>query len=150
MKPNTLASVFDRVDRSGGETSCWPYLGARTSRGYGRHPYGNKMKRAHRLAYEATHGEIPTGLLVCHRCDNPPCCNPAHLFLGTSTDNVADCTTKGRRALGEAHPRAKLTAQAVREIRESRQSMLSLSRRYGVSDMTIRSVVLGKSWTSVE
>jgi len=96
-------SVEDRLwsslDKSAGPAGCWPFTGQRMRRGL---PYGlifdRRTRRAHRVAWELTHGPIPEGLNVLHRCDNPPCCNPAHLFLGTDGDNAADREAKGRSA----------------------------------------------------
>ena len=75
---------------------CWPWRGTIGANGYGNVRIGGKRISAHRLAYEVFCGPIPAGLLVCHRCDHPSCCNPGHLFLGTSKDNSADMLAKGR------------------------------------------------------
>jgi hypothetical protein len=87
-----------RVDSSGGLWGCWPWMGARERNGYGQ--LGNRILRkhlkAHRVAYELAVGPIPEGFLVCHACDNPPCCNPSHLFVGTGADNTHDMIAKGR------------------------------------------------------
>jgi hypothetical protein len=87
---------WERVDASAGESACWPYTGATRANGYGRLILRGKHELAHRMAYRFARGKIPDGLFVCHRCDNPPCCNPDHLFLGTHQDNVDDKTRKGR------------------------------------------------------
>ena len=94
--------LWRRVDK-GGHESCWPWTGSVCSDGYGtigttgEGREGSKIVGTHRVAYESVHGAIPSGMCVCHRCDNPRCCNPAHLFLGTQRDNVYDCIAKGRR-----------------------------------------------------
>ena len=85
-----------RVDRSAGDEACWPYTGSRRGNGYGRLRLFGKYELAHRVAYRLTAGDIPDALHVCHRCDNPPCCNPAHLFVGTHQDNMNDKVAKGR------------------------------------------------------
>lgn len=80
----------------GAPDECWPWQGATRRRGYGIFSVNHKNYVASRIVYEITTGMPPGSLFVCHRCDNPPCCNPAHLFLGTATDNVRDMLAKGR------------------------------------------------------
>jgi hypothetical protein len=103
-------------------TGCIEWTGSRTKakdkkKGYGQINRGGKSLLTHRLAWELKHGPIPPGMKVCHSCDNPPCCNDEHLFLGTQTDNMADRDTKGRTAKGETHYRAKVSDKDVLEIR---------------------------------
>jgi len=74
---------------------CWEWPGNRDAKGYG-YVFGKQLRRTHRVMYELMYGPIPEGMLVCHRCDNPSCMNPSHLFLGTSADNNRDCVAKGR------------------------------------------------------
>lgn len=78
------------------ESGCWEWTGGKNNRGYGLFKVDSKMVATHRFAYEMMVSDIPDGIFVCHKCDNPPCCNPAHLFLGTRSDNVQDCLSKGR------------------------------------------------------
>ena len=91
----TGARFWPKVDRSGGLGACWPWTGATGDRGYGHFWDGARYRHASRVAWILTH-EDPGPLFVLHRCDNPPCCNPAHLFLGTHQDNMDDMTEKGR------------------------------------------------------
>jgi hypothetical protein len=88
-----------KVDKSAGADACWAWTGkARSQYGYGAFNVGGRMVGAHRLAWELTNGVIAGGMHVCHRCDNPLCCNPGHFFLGTAQDNMDDMSAKGRRA----------------------------------------------------
>lgn len=133
-------------------TRCWEWTAFRAilRGGYGQFSVRGKKYATHRLSYELTHGEIPNGLFVCHHCDNPPCCNPEHLFLGTNQDNVRDMWAKGRGvnyvARGEDHSNSKLTNMQVDEIRkryaigESNQS--ELAREFKVSQGLIWQIVM--------
>jgi hypothetical protein len=87
---------WSRVQR-GGKDECWPWIGGCTDKnGYGQMRFRGKNELTHRIAYILTHGSIPDGLFACHHCDNPPCCNPHHLFEGTALDNMRDAISKGR------------------------------------------------------
>lgn len=150
-----------KVDRRGPD-ECWPWKGGHNDRGYGTLGRGRGADGhiyAHRLSYEMHHGPLPRDLQVCHHCDNPPCVNPAHLFLGTQIQNMADCTAKGRQATGaakanpgERNGRALLTREQVRAIRSSyvKRSRIfgsrQLAKQFGVSDGQIRAVAGGKAW----
>ena len=87
---------WEKVDRRGFD-ECWLWKGGKTKTGYGGFWTGERQDMAHRVSYELHYGPIPEGHYVCHHCDNPPCCNPYHLFEGTPTDNVQDMISKGRR-----------------------------------------------------
>lgn len=87
---------FTALVERNGDSECWPFRGTILNTGYGQIKIGRQKVSAHRLAYEFAFGDIPHGICVCHTCDNPPCCNPSHLFLGTHKDNAIDRERKGR------------------------------------------------------
>jgi len=91
---NTLQDFYNRLRPNA--QGCLEYTMARDKNGYGLFNYKNKLRKTHRFAYELKHGAIPRGMYVCHTCDNPPCCNPDHLFLGTQQDNMKDRKQKNR------------------------------------------------------
>lgn len=134
--------------------TCWLWVGAKGPRGYGlfRLQGPGAMSKTHRLSWEWSNGPIPAGLGVLHKCDTPACVNPAHLFLGTQKDNMADCARKRRMPLGERRHGAKLTVASVIRIRElvmSGRSMAGLAREYSVAISTIQSIVHRRKWTWV-
>lgn len=141
--------LWRHVDKSGGPDACWPYTGAKSSTGYGSLG-GNSGGGAHRVAYEAANGPILDGLLqVCHHCDNPPCCNPAHLFLGTALDNSLDMVSKGRAVdtRNERSPRARLINAQVAEIRRrwaGGETLKSLAPEFGVSTSYLSRMMRGE------
>lgn len=134
--------------------SCWEWKSKAGTNEYGNTTYRNSYWSSHRLAWFLYYGEIPQGMYVCHKCDNPPCCNPNHLFLGTHQDNVNDREKKRRNKLprcsGEKHGQHKLTNIQVNEIRTmyatGRHSYRSLSGKYGVSFGEIRKIVKREVW----
>lgn len=134
-------------------SGCWNWQGDRTSRdGYGRLYIGGRLQLVHRVAYECYVAPIPLGLLVLHQCDNPACCNPSHLFVGTQSDNVQDALAKQCHVApaGEINGLAKLTKEAVMVIRETAYrtaTITELARRFGVSRRAIRLAVTGATWT---
>jgi len=132
----------------GGVDDCWLWNGAHTMRGYGqiRAPGRGRRLLAHRLAYELEFGAIPTGFLVLHHCDNPPCVNPRHLFLGTLSDNNKQPYLRGR-----GHPpSAKITPQIADSIRQDRirenLSTRTLTRKYDLSYAHINRIIRGACW----
>lgn len=143
-----IARFWRKLDKSG---DCWPWIGEKSPEGYGQMttPYGNI--RAHRLSWTIANGKIPDGLLVCHTCDNPPCVNPAHLWLGTNLDNRADMVAKGRQVRGEQNGFSKLTDAKVREIRALLpfENNAKIAARFQISDSQIRRIRHGWIWKHV-
>lgn len=146
---------WPKVDECGlGE--CWEWTARRHKQGYGLLSEWDGSRRsrllAHRVSWEIANGPIPAGLHVLHHCDNPPCVNPAHLFLGTQVDNNLDKHRKGRTPCGEDTAMAKLSADAVREIRRrghAGEMQTALSREFAVSRRQIGRIVERDSWRSV-
>lgn len=135
-----------------GETNeCWPWLLGKTEDGYGHYSILGKQWKAHRVAYAITHGSIPKGLLICHTCDNPPCCNPAHLVAKTYKWNAEDRDKKGRTAnkRGEKNERSRITEeQAVFAMARmlTGESQASVARAFNVSPTITYQIWSRKSW----
>lgn len=147
-----LRERFDEGAGFSGVSSCRPWRKATSHSGYGvigAAEANPKQLKAHRVAWELNRGPIPEGLFVLHRCDNPPCVNPWHLFLGTSQDNMDDMTKKGRQTRGEKTNTAKLTHSEVRLIRASSDRGAVLARRFGVSKWTVYAVLNRVTWKHV-
>lgn len=142
-----------------GQNGCWLWLAGTSPMGYGRIqlPRAGGVIFAHRMSWILTKGPIPEGMFVCHHCDNPPCVNPTHLFLGTARDNIRDCITKGRfkflrPSLGVTNCNAKLTPERVIELRHRYargETLSSLSRSFKMARSSLRWAVNGRSWKAV-
>lgn len=145
--------LWEKVDKSTTPNGCWPWYGHKDKLGYGRMGVGRyRVLLTHRIAFEVSIGPIPEGLCVCHACDNPSCCNPSHLWIGTRQDNNADKMAKGRMPSGEVHHCAKLNAESVRGIASKHEAgarVVDLAREYGVSESTVCDIVHGRTWTRV-
>ena len=133
------------------ESGCWEWTGSRSVQGYGRIGKASGTIKAHRLSYELHHGPIGEGLFVCHKCDNPPCVNPAHLFAGTARENIQDMDRKGRRVTvrGEDRGHTKLTAKSAKEIFLDPRVYTEIAADYGVTREAIGSIKQGETWTHV-
>ncbi|MCO5195351.1 MAG: HNH endonuclease [Anaerolineae bacterium] len=140
--------LYAKIDRRGAD-ACWPWT-ASGRKGYGLITVHGVKRTATRLVYRFEKGEIPEGFHVCHTCDNPSCCNPAHLFLGTFYDNMRDRTAKKREVRGEKHPQSQLTAKQVRTIRQQYAtgnfSQRKLAKEYRVGQTTIGQIVRREKW----
>lgn len=142
---------FWRSVRRGAADQCWPWLGATVFGGYGAFRLDGRLVRAHRVAFFLSNGRWPAAF-VLHACDNPPCCNPDHLFEGTNDDNVHDMIAKGRHAHGERIPSARLTAADVVAIRIAHSggaSAIDLAQAFGVSPSTVKDAVTRRTWRHV-
>lgn len=133
------------------KSGCWEWQSTRNIQGYGiLHIWNRRYGSTHRINWILHRGKIPRGLLVLHRCDNPICCNPDHLFLGTNKDNTHDMMRKGRMPRGADAPRAVLNEAAVQEIRQSPSGMaVPLAAKFGVTVWTIFDVRKRRSWAYV-
>lgn len=151
---------WSKVDK-GGENDCWLWL-KREEDGYGSFRPGSSVRKtkrfkAHRFAWTITFGEISDGVLVCHKCDNPLCVNPAHLFLGSHLDNIRDCVNKGRRSplVGKykrtiESRKRKIGMDDAIQIRrlyaEGKGSQESIGRQFGITQNQVSSIVNRKAW----
>lgn len=144
----TLAERLEEATMPVPEAGCWFWLGWTQSGGYGVLRVDEKQVMAHRASWEIHRGPIPEGIKVLHRCDTPCCINPDHLFLGTQADNVKDMIQKRRNvpSPGERNGNAKLTADEVRKIRASEETLNILSGRFGVSMSMISCIKRGENW----
>lgn len=135
-----------------GPNDCWEWTGARHPKGYGTVRWAGKTRKAHRVSYQLETGvEPPANMVIMHICDNPPCVNPAHLRLGTYSDNAVDMFEKGRatRPVGIAHHQAKLTDDLVRKIRADSRSQRAIALSLGVSQPLVGMVKRGEIWQHV-
>ena len=156
-----------RVDRTAPAPACWPWIGHRNADGYGKLKIRGRTLIAHRVAFALSRNVGVIDACVLHSCDNPACCNPAHLRMGTNAENQAEKVAKGRQAKGDVHGarrhpntrprgsehgRARLTEDNVREIRRRHaagKTIASLAARYGVATKTVWFIVHRKTWLHV-
>lgn len=151
MKEKDKTRLWGKINGRGPD-ECWEWVAGRDKWGYGLFKLNGKRVLAHRLVFALINGEIPDGLLVCHSCDNPSCCNPSHLWLGTHKQNMSDKTSKGRQPKGEEHPASKLTEKDVKEIRKlfaAGTLQIALAKYFGVDKSVIRDIVLFRGWKHI-
>ena len=129
------------------DNGCWIYTGGLNGRGYGNIWHNGRTRSAHVVSYEVHTGPVPEGMQVCHTCDNKPCINPDHLFVGTAQDNIDDMIIKGRNNF---KGRALLTQGQVSEIRrlliETCRSQQNIADQFEVSRSTIAAIKSGRNW----
>jgi hypothetical protein len=148
-----ITRFWDLVDTSDPD-GCWPWIAARDKDGYGLFTIqAGKQQVAHRFLLNLFDGPLTDDERALHHCDNPPCCRPDHLFKGTNADNMADMVAKGRSLTGERHPRAKLTENDVREIRQRYRpgvvTARALAHEFGIERDTVYDIVTYRSWQNI-
>ncbi len=157
LSSQDVSKFWERVSKSSPE-KCWEWTGC-YSRKYGRLMLQkNGWVSAHRISYELFFGKIPIGqgqhgVCVLHKCDNPKCVNPHHLFLGSNLDNIKDMKNKGRVSRGDSHINAKLTCADIPEIRRlsrAGKSCKYIGKMFGVSGVSIWGVRSGRTWSHVQ
>lgn len=168
---HTVETFWALVGPPSGPKKCREWLGYKEpTHGYGRVGFQGRLRAAHRLAYELTHGiTLPTSdrsrssLMILHSCDNPPCCNPDHLRIGTGKDNSADCVLRGRQRngvytrpdrvpRGKGHGNAKLSEKdivLIRRMRDEGEKLRSLASHFKVSESSISVICRGIAWKHI-
>ena len=139
--------------KRGSVAECWEWSGLRNPQGYGHFFADGSYRFAHRFSWTLKNGAIADGLFVLHRCDNPSCVNPRHLFLGTQKDNMRDCASKGRSQRGESHAKTTLSESAIIEMRDrfaaGSITMASLAREYGLDPSSVFGIVNRRTWKHI-
>jgi len=141
-----IAARFWAKVKRGEPNECWEWIGATYNWGHGvMRAVDRKLFGAHRVSYVLHHGFIPAEIFVCHRCDNPKCVNPAHLFLGTPKDNLQDAASKNRMPFGENHPKTKFSSESVAKVRSDSAHFThrELAERHGVSRAMVWRILNG-------
>ena len=147
----TLAERFASFIEIAPSDECLEWPGYRGTRDYGHFTYQNKLRKAHIVSYELHVGPISSGMVIRHKCDNPPCVNPRHLQIGMQAENVRDAVERGRWQIGETHNRAKLTESQVLEIRELAKTtpLNILAEKYSMDSSQVCRIVNRKSWRHI-
>ncbi len=152
-------AFWSKVDIKDTAKECWNWLGAKKPKGYGNLRANKQYLLAHRVSFELENGPIPNGFIVCHTCDNPSCCNPSHLMLGTTKSNSIDMLIKNRQkdkkyaAKGSRNGMSKLNEEKVLAIRSEYKSgsknQYELAEHYGVTQPAIGSILRNETWRHV-
>jgi hypothetical protein len=157
MSKKTTIESFLKYAYPEPNTGCWLWSGRLTKKGYGNTgaiaPSGYNVRMAHRVSYYLHNGEFNYKLCVCHKCDEPSCVNPQHLFLGTILENTKDMVRKGRASKGIQRPTSVLTEKQVIEIRERYKlggyTHRALSKEYGLTHSNIHSIINRITWRHI-
>ncbi|MFZ3166397.1 MAG: HNH endonuclease [Candidatus Methanoperedens sp.] len=157
-RKNTIEDVWKKINKHPecvwNIWICWEWKGY-TTNGYGRIHINGIPYLSHRVVWESIYGSIPLNMCVLHSCDNPKCCNPSHLFLGTVKDNNSDKENKGRgkHPVGEQHGRSKLTEKQVGEIRKlystKNYTQETIRKKYGISKGSIYYILKNREWVHI-
>ena len=142
FRVQSINKFWAKVDKSG---ECWEWTASKRHKGYGQTRFmGRGGRKAHRVAWEITNGEIPNGLFVLHKCDNPGCVNPGHLFLGTNRSNIDDMLSKGR----QGRKLTKEQATAIKIARKNGNTGVDVAREFDITPAQVSNIVTGKQWRS--
>ena len=141
------APAIENILRRGDDpTLCWEWPKFKDKEGYGRTKLNGKTSIAHRAAWIIANGPIPSGASVLHKCDNPSCVNPNHLFLGTQKENIADCIAKNRFPKGERNGWAKINERVAADIRAASGTQVEIAAAFGISQSLVSAVRRGDKW----
>lgn len=156
LSNSEIKKIFSNIKYPGNNTDCWIWIGYFNNKGYGNIGLLGKYFLAHRLLYQCYYGPIDSSICVLHKCDNPKCVNPNHLFLGSRSDNIVDMVNKGRQNAqrGSKHCNSKLTEFDVVNIMNgvnngTYTSIYDIIKAYPVSEVVIRKIFRGLLWTQV-
>lgn len=150
-----IVSLFWSKTIKNGDNDCWPWIGGKRSGKfrYGRIKHRYKTILAHRFSFEINVRKLLPGEAACHKCDNPECVNPNHLFAGTKSQNTLDCVAKKRNPKGEKLGMSKLRNHQIIEIRKEYERgvtrQVELAQKYGICQTAISSIILRKTWKHI-